>query len=132
MVTASEVLTSPSILAVPVGALIGFAIAENRYFAEGRKTAVVFRLQHSEIDLPAAVHPGVRPSVLLAKGRFRVLLQTIFIVIIGRRRRRWSPSRVEHLTIARSYGATPLQKPRSGSTCRACCRVLLEALRIRP
>ncbi|HXO72654.1 MAG TPA: ABC transporter permease, partial [Bradyrhizobium sp.] len=33
MVTASEVLTA-FVLAVPVGALIGFAIAENRYFAE--------------------------------------------------------------------------------------------------
>src|SRR6266568_3671657 len=42
----------------------------------GRKTAVVFRLQHSEIDLPADVHPGVRRR-LLAKGRFRVLLNDL-------------------------------------------------------
>ena len=71
-VTASEVLTA-FILAVPVGALIGFAIAENRYFAEVGKTTAVLRLQHSEIDLPADVHPGVRGR-LRAEGRLRILL----------------------------------------------------------
>jgi len=105
MVTASEVLTA-FILAVPIGALIGFAIAENRYFAEVAKPLLFFAFSiPKSIFLPMFILVfGVGFSQKVGFGFF----STIFIVIMSTTTAVESV-KVEHLTVARSYGATPLQ-----------------------
>ncbi len=117
VVTASEVLTAFA-LAVPVGALIGFLIAENRYFAEVAKPLLFFAFSiPKSIFLPMFILVfGVGFSQKVGFGFF----STIFIVIMSTTTAVESV-KVEHLTVARSYGATPC-RPRSASICRACFR----------
>jgi len=90
MVTASEVLTA-FILAVPIGALIGFCDRGEPLLREVAKPLLFFRLQHSEIDLPADVHPGVRRR--LSRKRSVSGSSQRSSLSLCRRRRRWSPSR---------------------------------------
>jgi len=125
MVTASEVLTA-FILAVPVGALIGFAIAENRYFAEVAKPLLFFAFSiPKSIFLPMFILVfGVGFSQKVGFGFF----STIFIVIMSTTTAVESV-KVEHLTVARSYGATPLQTALRVYL-PSMLPVLLEALRI--
>ena len=103
MVTASEVLTA-FILAVPAGALIGFAIAENRYFAEVAKPLLFFAFSiPKSIFLPMFILVfGVGFAQKVGFGFF----STIFIVIMSTTTAVESV-KVDHLAVARSYGATP-------------------------
>ncbi len=113
-VTASEVLTA-FILAVPVGAAIGFAIAENRYFAEVAKPLLFFAFSiPKSIFLPMFILVfGVGFSQKVGFGFF----STIFIVIMSTTTAVESV-KVDHLqTIdpqlvlaARSMGATLTQR----------------------
>src|SRR6202165_2114577 len=105
LVTASEVLTA-FVLAVPVGALIGFLIAENRYFAEVTKPLLFFAFSiPKSIFLPMFILVfGVGFSEKVGFGFF----STIFIVIMSTTTAVESV-KVEHLTVARSYGASPAQ-----------------------
>jgi ABC-type nitrate/sulfonate/bicarbonate transport system permease component len=124
-VTASEVLTA-FVLAVPVGALIGFAIAENRYCAEVTKPLLFFAFSiPKSIFLPMFILVfGVGFSQKVGFGFF----STIFIVIMSTTTAVESV-KVEHLTVARSYGATPLQTALRVYL-PSMLPVLLEALRI--
>ena len=124
-VTASEVLTA-FILAVPVGTLIGFLIAENRYFAEVAKPLLFFAFSiPKSIFLPMFILVfGVGFSQKVGFGFF----STIFIVIMSTTTAVESV-KVEHLTVARSYGATPLQTA-FRVYLPSMLPVLLEALRI--
>jgi len=104
-VTATEVVTAFA-LAVPVGALIGFLIAENRYFADVAKPLLFFAFSiPKSIFLPMFILVfGVGFSQKVGFGFF----STIFIVIMSTTTAVESV-KVEHLTVARSYGATPMQ-----------------------
>jgi NitT/TauT family transport system ATP-binding protein len=104
-VTASEVLIA-FVLAVPCGALIGFLIAENRYFAEVAKPLLFFAFSiPKSIFLPMFILVfGVGFSQKVGFGFF----STIFIVIMSTTTAVESV-KLDHLTVARSYGATPLQ-----------------------
>lgn len=125
VVTASEVVTA-FILAVPLGALIGFLIAENRYFAEVAKPLLFFAFSiPKSIFLPMFILVfGVGFTEKVGYGFF----STIFIVIMSTTAAVESV-RMEHLTVARSYGAT-----KSQAVFRvylpSMLPVLLEALRI--
>ncbi len=72
LVTASEVATA-FVVAVPIGALIGFLIAENRYFAEVAKPLLFFAFSiPKSIFLPMFILVfGVGFS---REGRLRFLL----------------------------------------------------------
>lgn len=124
-VTASEVLTA-FVLAVPVGALIGFAIAENRYFAEVAKPLLFFAFSiPKSIFLPMFILVfGVGFAQKVGFGFF----STIFIVIMSTTTAVESV-KVEHLTVARSYGATRWQTA-FRVYLPSMLPVLLEALRI--
>ena len=124
-VTGSEVLTA-FILAVPVGALIGFAIAENRYFAEVVKPLLFFAFSiPKSIFLPMFILVfGVGFSQKVGFGFF----STIFIVIMSTTTAVESV-KLDHLTVARSYGATALQTA-FRVYLPSMLPVLLEALRI--
>ena len=80
LVTASEVVTA-FIVAVPVGALIGFLIAENRYFAEVVKPLLFFAFSiPKSIFLPMFILVfGVGFSEKVGFGFF----STIFIVVMS-------------------------------------------------
>ncbi|RZI39380.1 ABC transporter permease, partial [Herbaspirillum sp. HC18] len=80
MVTATEVLTAFA-LAVPVGALIGFLVAENRYFAEVAKPLLFFAFSiPKSIFLPMFILVfGVGFAQKVGFGFF----STIFIVIMS-------------------------------------------------
>jgi ABC-type nitrate/sulfonate/bicarbonate transport system permease component len=124
-VTAMEVATA-FILAVPVGGLIGFLIAENRYFAEVTKPLlfVAFSIPKS-IFLPMFILVfGVGFSEKVGFGFF----STIFIVILSTTTAVESV-KPEHLTVARSYGATAAQTA-FRVYLPSMLPVLLEALRI--
>lgn len=105
MVTASEVLTA-FVLAVGCGALIGFAIAESPYFARVVRPLLFFAFSiPKSIFLPMFILVlGVGFAQKVGFGFF----STIFIVIMSTTTAIESV-KVEHLTVARSYGATPLQ-----------------------
>src|SRR6202000_793053 len=124
-VTASEVLTA-FVVAVPIGALLGFAIAENRYFAEVIKPLLFFAFSiPKSIFLPMFILVfGVGFSEKVGFGFF----STIFIVIMSTTTAVESV-KVEHLTVARSYGATPAQTA-FRVYLPSMLPVLLEALRI--
>jgi len=124
-VTGSEVLTA-FILAVPVGAMIGFAIAENRYFAEVVKPLLFFAFSiPKSIFLPMFILVfGVGFSQKVGFGFF----STIFIVIMSTTTAVESV-KLDHLTVARSYGATALQTA-FRVYLPSMLPVLLEALRI--
>jgi len=125
MVTASEVLAAFA-LAVPVGALIGFLVAENRYFADVAKPLLFFAFSiPKSIFLPMFILVfGVGFAQKVGFGFF----STIFIVIMSTTTAVESV-KVEHLTVARSYGATPWQTA-FRVYLPSMLPVLLEALRI--
>jgi len=114
------------VLAVPVGALIGFLIAENRYFAEVTKPLLFFAFSiPKSIFLPMFILVfGVGFSEKVGFGFF----STIFIVIMSTTTAVESV-KVEHLTVARSYGATTAQTAYRVYL-PSMLPVLLEALRI--
>ena len=125
VVTASEVSTA-FVLAVPIGTLIGFLIAENRYFAEVAKPLLFFAFSiPKSIFLPMFILVfGVGFSQKVGFGFF----STIFIVIMSTTTAVESV-KVEHLTVARSYGATTMQTA-FRVYLPSMLPVLLEALRI--
>src|ERR1700749_1143034 len=105
VVTATEVLAAFA-LAVPFGCLLGYLIAEHRYFADVVKPLLFFAFSiPKSIFLPMFILVfGVGFSEKVGFGFF----STIFIVIMSTTTAVESV-KVEHLTVARSYGATPLQ-----------------------
>jgi ABC-type nitrate/sulfonate/bicarbonate transport system permease component len=125
VVTASEV-ASAFVLAVPVGVLIGFLIAEHRYFAEVVKPLLFFAFSiPKSIFLPMFILVfGVGFAQKVGFGFF----STIFIVILSTTAAVESV-KDEHLTVARSYGATRLQTA-FRVYLPSMLPVLLEALRI--
>jgi ABC-type nitrate/sulfonate/bicarbonate transport system permease component len=124
-VTATEVVTAFA-LAVPVGALIGFLIAENRYFSDVAKPLLFFAFSiPKSIFLPMFILVfGVGFAQKVGFGFF----STIFIVIMSTTTAVESV-KVEHLTVARSYGATSMQTA-FRVYLPSMLPVLLEALRI--
>lgn len=124
-VTASEVLAAFA-LAVPFGCMIGFLIAENRYFAEVVKPLLFFAFSiPKSIFLPMFILVfGVGFSEKVGFGFF----STIFIVIMSTTTAVESV-KVEYLTVARSYGATTAQTA-FRIYLPSMLPVLLEALRI--
>jgi ABC-type nitrate/sulfonate/bicarbonate transport system permease component len=125
VVTASEVSTA-FVLAVPIGTLIGFLIAENLYFAEVVKPLLFFAFSiPKSIFLPMFILVfGVGFSQKVGFGFF----STIFIVIMSTTTAVESV-KVEHLMVARSYGATTMQTA-FRVYLPSMLPVLLEALRI--
>jgi ABC-type nitrate/sulfonate/bicarbonate transport system permease component len=125
VVTASEVLTAFA-LAVPFGALIGFLIAENRYFAEVVKPLLFFAFSiPKSIFLPMFILVfGVGFAQKVGFGFF----STIFIVIMSTTTA-VEQVKLEYLTVARSYGATSTQTA-FRVYLPSMLPVLLEALRI--
>jgi ABC-type nitrate/sulfonate/bicarbonate transport system permease component len=123
--TASEVLTAFA-LAVPFGCLIGFLIAENRYFAEVMKPLLFFAFSiPKSIFLPMFILVfGVGFAEKVGFGFF----STIFIVIMSTTTAVESV-KIEYLTVARSYGATSAQTA-FRVYLPSMLPVLLEALRI--
>jgi ABC-type nitrate/sulfonate/bicarbonate transport system permease component len=105
LVTGAEVLTA-FVIAVPIGALIGILIAENRYFAEVAKPLLFFAFSiPKSIFLPMFILVfGVGFSQKVGFGFF----STIFIVIMSTSAAVESV-KPENLLVARSYGATPAQ-----------------------
>jgi NitT/TauT family transport system permease protein len=124
-VTATEVMVAFA-LAVPLGALIGFLIAENRYFAEVVKPLLFFAFSiPKSIFLPMFILVfGVGFAQKVGFGFF----STIFIVIMSTTTAVESV-KVEYLTVARSYGATAAQTALRVYL-PSMLPVLLEALRI--
>ena len=124
-VTASEVLIA-FVLAVPVGVAIGFAIAENRYFAEVAKPLLFFAFSiPKSIFLPMFILVfGIGFPQKVAYAAF----STIFIVIMSASAAVESV-KAEHLLVARSYGATQAQILRRVYI-PSMLPILLEALRI--
>jgi len=124
-VTASEVLSAFAV-AVPFGCLIGYLIAENRYFADVMKPLLFFAFSiPKSIFLPMFILVfGVGFAEKVGFGFF----STIFIVIMSTTTAVESV-RVEYLTVARSYGATPSQTA-FRVYLPSMLPVLLEALRI--
>jgi ABC-type nitrate/sulfonate/bicarbonate transport system permease component len=124
-VTAREVLTAFA-LAVPVGALIGYLIAEHRYFADLMKPLLFFAFSiPKSIFLPMFILVfGVGFAQKVGFGFF----STIFIVIMSTTTAVESV-KVDHLKVARSYGATAAQTA-FRVYLPSMLPVLLEALRI--
>jgi ABC-type nitrate/sulfonate/bicarbonate transport system permease component len=124
-VTASEVVAAFA-LAVPVGCLIGFLIAEHRYFAEVVKPLLFFAFSiPKSIFLPMFILVfGVGFAEKVGFGFF----STIFIVILSTTTAVESV-RSEYLTVARSCGATSAQTA-FRVYLPSMLPVLLEALRI--
>ena len=125
MVTASEVLAAFAI-AVPFGCLLGYLIAENRYFADVMKPLMFFAFSiPKSIFLPMFILVfGVGFAEKVGFGFF----STIFIVIMSTTTAMESV-KMEYLTVARSYGATPAQTA-FRVYLPSMLPVLLEALRI--
>jgi len=125
VVTGAEVATA-FVVAVPIGALLGLLIAENRYFAEVMKPLLFFAFSiPKSIFLPMFILVfGVGFAQKVGFGFF----STIFIVIMSTTTAVESV-KPENLLVARSYGATPAQ-----TVWRvylpSMLPVLLEALRI--
>jgi ABC-type nitrate/sulfonate/bicarbonate transport system permease component len=124
-VTAQEVLAAFT-LAVPFGALVGYLIAEKRYFADVVKPLLFFAFSiPKSIFLPMFILVfGVGFAEKVGFGFF----STIFIVIMSTTTAVESV-KVEHLRVARSYGATPMQTA-FRVYLPSMLPVLLEALRI--
>jgi len=124
-VTATEVVTAFA-LAVPVGALIGFLIAENKYFSDVAKPLLFFAFSiPKSIFLPMFILVfGVGFAQKVGFGFF----STIFIVIMSTTTAVESV-KVDYLTVARSYGATAAQTA-FRVYLPSMLPVLLEALRI--
>jgi ABC-type nitrate/sulfonate/bicarbonate transport system permease component len=124
-VTGSEVLLA-FVLAVPVAAAIGILIAENRYVSDVLRPLLFFAFSiPKSIFLPMFILVfGVGFAQKVSFGFF----STIFIVIMSTTTAVESV-KVEHLTVARSYGATPMQTV-FRVYLPSMLPVLLEALRI--
>src|SRR5215510_7201625 len=124
-VTAQEVLAAFA-LAVPFGCLLGYLIAEHRYFADVMKPLLFFAFSiPKSIFLPMFILVfGVGFAEKVGFGFF----STIFIVIMSTTTAVESV-KVEHLRVARSYGATPMQTA-FRVYLPSMLPVLLEALRI--
>src|SRR6201991_5085427 len=103
VVTASEVLAAFAV-AVPFGCLLGYLIAEHRYFADVMKPLLFFAFSiPKSIFLPMFILVfGVGFAEKVGFGFF----STIFIVIMSTTTAVESV-KMEYLTVARSYGATP-------------------------
>ena len=104
-VTASEVLIA-FVLAVPCGVLVGFLIAENRYFAEVAKPLLFFAF-----SIPKSIF---LPMFILTLGigfwqkvGFGCFSTTLLVLLSTQAAVR--SVRPDHLLVARSYGATPTQ-----------------------
>jgi NitT/TauT family transport system permease protein len=125
LVTASEVLAAFA-LAVPFGCLIGYLIAEYRYFAEVMKPLLFFAFSiPKSIFLPMFILVfGVGFAEKVGFG----FVSTIFIVMMATTTAVESV-KVEYLTVARSYGATTAQTALRVYL-PSMLPVLLEALRI--
>jgi ABC-type nitrate/sulfonate/bicarbonate transport system permease component len=123
--TALEVMTA-FVLAVPTGCLIGFLIAENRYFADVAKPLLFFAFSiPKSIFLPMFILVfGVGFAEKVGFGFF----STIFIVVMSTTTAVESV-KLEYLTVARSYGATSTQTALRVYL-PSMLPVLLEALRI--
>jgi len=104
-VTGSEVMLA-FVLAVPVAAMIGLLIAENRYVSDVLRPLLFFAFSiPKSIFLPMFILVfGVGFAQKVSFGFF----STIFIVIMSTTAAVESV-KVEYLTVARSYGATPMQ-----------------------
>src|SRR5262249_43100609 len=105
LVTIREVLAA-FVLAVPVGVLAGFLIAENRHVGDVLKPIIFFAFSiPKSIFLPMFILVfGVGFAEKVGFGFF----STIFIVIMSTTTAVESV-RVEYLSVARSYGATAAQ-----------------------
>ena len=105
VVTASEVLTA-FVLAVPCGTLIGFLIAENRYFAEVAKPLLFFAFSiPKSIFLPMFILiMGIGFQQKVAYAAF----STLFVVIMSATAAVESV-KADHVLVARSYGASRMQ-----------------------
>jgi ABC-type nitrate/sulfonate/bicarbonate transport system permease component len=114
------------VLAVPTGCLIGFLIAENRYFADVAKPLLFFAFSiPKSIFLPMFILLfGVGFAEKVGFGFF----STIFIVVMSTTTAVESV-KLEYLTVARSYGATSTQTALRVYL-PSMLPVLLEALRI--
>jgi len=125
LVTASEVLAAFA-LAVPFGCLMGYLIAEYRYFAEVMKPLLFFAFSiPKSIFLPMFILVfGVGFAEKVGFG----FVSTIFIVMMATTTAVESV-KVEYLTVARSYGATTTQTA-FRVYLPSMLPVLLEALRI--
>jgi ABC-type nitrate/sulfonate/bicarbonate transport system permease component len=125
MVTGSEVLVAFAI-AVPLGCLVGYLIAEYRYFADVMKPLLFFAFSiPKSIFLPMFILVfGVGFAEKVGFGFF----STIFIVIMSTTTAVESV-KTEYLTVARSYGATSAQTA-FRVYLPSMLPVLLEALRI--
>ena len=125
LVTASEVLAAFA-LAVPFGCLVGYLIAEYRYFAEVMKPLLFFAFSiPKSIFLPMFILVfGVGFAEKVGFG----FVSTIFIVMMATTTAVESV-KVEYLTVARSYGATTAQTA-FRVYLPSMLPVLLEALRI--
>jgi NitT/TauT family transport system permease protein len=125
LVTGAEVLTAFAI-SVPLGALVGLFVAENRYWGEVLKPLLffVFSIPKS-IFLPMFILAfGIGFAQKVGFGFF----STIFIVIMSTTAAVESV-RADHVTVARSYGATRAQIV-GRVYLPSMLPVLLEALRI--
>ena len=124
-VTGSEVLTAFA-LAVPVGALIGFLIAENRYFADVAKPLLFFAFSiPKSIFLPMFILIfGIGFQQKVAYAAFT----TAFVVLMSATAAVESV-KSDYVLVARSFGATPLQILRRVYV-PSMMPVLLETLRI--
>src|ERR1700745_158065 len=124
-VTATEVLAAVA-LAVPFGCLLGYLIAEYRYFADVMKPLLFFAFSiPKSIFLPMFILVfGVGFAEKVGFGFF----STIFIVIMSTTTAVESV-KIEYLTVARSYGATSAQTA-FRVYLPSMLPVLLEALRI--
>jgi NitT/TauT family transport system permease protein len=124
-VSATEVLAAFA-LAVPFGCLLGYLIAEHRYFADVVKPLLFFAFSiPKSIFLPMFILVfGVGFAEKVGFGFF----STIFIVIMSTTTA-VEQVKVEYLTVARSYGATSAQTA-FRVYLPSMLPVLLEALRI--
>jgi len=105
LVTAAEVIVA-FVVAVPLGALIGVAIAESDYFGQIFKPLLfyVFSVPKS-IFLPMFILiMGIGFQQKVAYAAF----STLFVVIMSATAAVESV-KAEHVLVARSYGATPAQ-----------------------
>ncbi len=125
LVTAGEVLAA-FVLAVPIGGAVAFLVAESRYAGRVLKPLLFFAFSiPKSIFLPMFILAfGIGFAQKVGFGFF----STIFIVILSTATAIESVKQ-EHLTVARSYGAT------RGQTVRhvfvpSMLPVMLEALRV--
>ena len=125
LVTATEVIVAFAI-AVPLGCLVGYLIAEYRYFADVVKPLLFFAFSiPKSIFLPMFILVfGVGFAEKVGFGLF----STIFIIIMSTTTA-IEQVKVEYLTVARSYGASSAQTA-FRIYLPSMLPVLLEALRI--